>query len=231
MKTSVNPRPFGAIALVLFLAACASSGPRATSGPVSTTIEPGMALQALKDGNARYLSGDVRTHDWLHERIVKTGTDGQIPSVGVLTCADSRTPPELIFDQGVGSLFVVRIAGNFHNDVAVGTFEYGVAALGVHTIVVMGHTKCGAVGASVAGKELPGKMPAFVAAIRPAIADLPKGADGKPSAADAEIANVRWQAGQLVKSSEILSKAKADGKLTVLCAIYDVESGAVRFLD
>ena len=108
---------------------------------------------------------------------------------------------------------------------------YGVAALGVHTIVVMGHTKCGAVGATVAGKDLPGKMPAFVAAIKPAIAGLPKGADGKASVSDAEIANVRWQAGQLVKNSEILSKAKADGKLDVLCAIYDVETGAVRFLD
>jgi carbonic anhydrase len=228
---SISLRPYATIALTLALAACASSGPRSSSGSVSTTIEPGMALQALKDGNARYLSGDVRTHDWLHERIVKTGTDGQTPSVGVLTCADSRTPPELIFDRGIGSLFVVRIAGNFQNDVAVGTFEYGVAALGVHTIVVMGHTKCGAVGATVAGKDLPGKMPAFVAAIKPAIAGLPKGADGKASVADAEIANVRWQAGQLVKNSEILSKAKAEGALTVLCAIYDVESGAVRFLD
>lgn len=104
-------------------------------------------------------------------------------------------------------------------------------ALGVHTIVVMGHTKCGAVGAAVAGKELPGKMPALVAAIEPAIAGLPKGADGTASVADAEVANVRWQAGHLVKNSEILSTAKADGKLTVLCAIYDVESGAVRFLD
>ena len=170
-------------------------------------------------------------HDWRHERTVKTGTDGQTPSIGVLTCADSRTPPEMIFDQGIGSLFVVRIAGNFQNDVGVGTFEYGVAALGVHTIVVMGHTKCGAVGATVAGKELPGKMGAFVAAIKPALADAPKGADGKTSTADAEIANVRWQAGQLLKNSEILSKAKADGKLAVLCAIYDVETGAVRFLD
>jgi hypothetical protein len=165
---SISLRPFATIALTLALAACASSGPRSSSGPVSTTID---------------LSGDVRTHDWLHERIVKTGTDGQTPSVGV------------------------------------------------HTIVVMGHTKCGAVGATVAGKDLPGKMPAFVAAIKPAIAGLPKGADGKASVADAEIANVRWQAAQLVKNSEILSKAKDEGKLTVLCAIYDVESGAVRFLD
>jgi len=239
MMTNLQLRRVATIALSMALAACASTGTRNTTSnstsnstsTVSTTIEPAQALQELKAGNARYVAGNVRMHDWRHERTVKTGTDGQTPSIGVLTCADSRTPPEMIFDQGIGSLFVVRIAGNFQNDVGVGTFEYGVAALGVHTIVVMGHTKCGAVGATVAGKDLPGKMGAFVTAIKPALADAPKGADGKTSTADAEIANVRWQAGQLLKNSEILSKAKVDGKLTVLCAIYDVETGAVRFLD
>ncbi len=200
-------------------------------GEESTGIAPEMALAELKDGNARYLDGGVETHDWLHERIHKTGTEGQTPSVGILTCADSRTPPEFIFDQGIGALFVVRIAGNFQNDVGIGTFEYGVAALGVHTIVVLGHTKCGAVTATVAGKDLPGHMGSFVAAIQPALAGLPKGADGRVSVADAEIANVRWQAAELTKRSEMLSKAKAEGKLNIYCAIYDVETGAVRFLD
>ncbi len=183
------------------------------------------------EGNARYLSGNATTHDWLQERIVKTGTEGQVPSIGVLTCADSRTPPELIFDQGIGSLFVVRIAGNFQDDAAIGTFEYGVAALGVHTIVVMGHTRCGAVTATVAGSELPGHMPAFVAAIKPALAELPLGANGRANTGEAEIANARWQAAQLLKKSEILSKAHAEGKLNVLSAIYDVDTGSVRFLD
>lgn len=215
-------------ALAGFLASCST-----TSQPIeiSTQITLENALLALKAGNARYLDGDVRTHDWLHERIRKTGAEGQVPSIGVLTCADSRTPPELIFDQGIGSLFVVRIAGNFQNDAAIGTFEYGTSALGVHTIVVLGHTKCGAVTATVAGKELPGKMPAFVSAIKPALAGLPKGADGTISTTDAEIANVRWQAAELVKRSDILSKAKAAGTLNILCAIYDVDTGEVRFLD
>jgi carbonic anhydrase len=215
-------------ALAGFLASCST-----TSQPIeiSTQITPENALLALKAGNARYLDGDARTHDWLHERIRKTGAEGQVPSIGVLTCADSRTPPELIFDQGIGSLFVVRIAGNFQNDAAIGTFEYGTSALGVHTIVVLGHTKCGAVTATVAGKELPGKMPAFVSAIKPALAGLPKGADGTISTTDAEIANVRWQAAELVTRSDILSKAKASGTLNILCAIYDVDTGEVRFLD
>jgi carbonic anhydrase len=215
-------------ALSLVLASCST-----TSQPVetSTEITPENALLALKAGNARYLDGDVRTHDWLHERIHKTGAEGQVPSIGVLTCADSRTPPELIFDQGIGSLFVVRVAGNFQNDAAIGTFEYGTAVLGVHTIVVLGHTKCGAVTATVAGKKLPGKMPAFTSAIQPALAGLPKGADGTISTTDAEIANVRWQATELVKRSDILSKAKAAGTLNILCAIYNVDTGEVRFLD
>lgn len=219
-----------AVVLMLALGACATNRSSPTSS-VSTTLDPATAVQALKDGNARYLRGDVQTHDWLHERIHTTGTEGQIPSVGVLTCADSRTPPELIFDQGIGSLFVVRIAGNFQNDVGIGTFEYGVAALSVHTIVVLGHTKCGAVTATVAGKELPGKMNSFVNAIKPALASAPKGADGKISTTDAEIANVRWQAKELVQRSEILSAAVKDGKLRVVGAMYDVETGVVRFLD
>jgi carbonic anhydrase len=219
------------LALSLSFTACVSTNSPESGRALSTGIEPKMAMQALKDGNDRYLSGDVRTHDWLHERIAKTGQDGQTPSVGILTCADSRTPPELIFDQGVGSLFVVRIAGNFQNDVGIGTFEYGVAALGVHTIVVLGHTKCGAVNATVEGKELPGRMSSFVAAIRPALANAPKGADGRVSTTDAEIANVRWQAAELVKRSDILTKAVADGNLQVVGAMYDVETGAVRFLD
>ncbi|MSR19059.1 MAG: carbonic anhydrase [Phycisphaerales bacterium] len=213
------------------LASCTTVDQGTNGGTVSTYIEPHRAVQVLKDGNARYLSGDVRAHDWLHERVVQTGAEGQSPSIGVLTCADSRTPPEFIFDQGIGSLFVVRDAGNILTDTAIGTFEYGVTSLGVHTIVVLGHTKCGAVMATVAGRELPGKMSAFVAAIKPALAGVPKGADGEMSLRDAEIANVRWQAAQLLKCSEILSKANDEGKLPVLCAIYDVDTGIVRFLD
>jgi carbonic anhydrase len=146
-------------------------------------------------------------------------------------------PVEIIFDQGVGDLFVVRVAGNFENSAAAGTFEYGVAALGVHTVVVLGHTKCGAVEAALAGKALPGDMPVFTAAVAPAIAAMPKpaakpqGADGKPDLTAAVEANVRWQLDKLLERSEILRKAKADGKLTVYGAIYDVDTGRVRFLD
>ncbi len=217
-----------AVAVTVSLVSCAATAPP-TRNPDG--ILAANARAELKDGNARYLGGDVQLHDWLHERIHKTGHEGQVPSIGVLTCSDSRTPPELIFDQGIGTLFVVRNAGNSENDVTIGAFEYGVAALGVHTILVLGHTRCGAVTATATGQDLPGKMPEFVAAIAPALAGLPKGADGTVNPTDAEVANVRWQAAELVRRSDILGKAVAEKKLDILMGIYDVETGTVRFLD
>lgn len=190
-------------------------------------IEAGNAKQELLAGNQRFLDGKVEAHTWAYERVVHTGTYGQTPSIGVLSCADSRVPLELIFDQGLGDLFVVRVAGNFENAGAAGTFEYGVEALGVHTLLVLGHTKCGAVEATLAGKALPGNMPTFVAAIEPAIA-----AAGGEMTIDAAVeANVRWQQNALLERSAILRKAADEGRMQMMGAIYDVDTGRVRFID
>lgn len=190
-------------------------------------IEATNAKQDLLAGNRRFLDGDLENHTWLHEKVIETGGYGQSPSIGVLSCADSRVPLELIFDQGIGDLFVVRVAGNFEDAGSAGTFEYGVEALGVHTILVLGHTKCGAVEATLAGKTLPGNMPTFVAAIEPAIA-----AGGGKMTLDAAVdANVRWQQNALLERSAILRQAAADGRLQMLGAIYDVDTGMVRFID
>lgn len=214
--------------LTIALLGCSSTSPR-TSG-----IAPGESRMELELGNRRFLDGGMEAHTWQNERVIKTGSFGQSPSVGVLTCADSRTPPEILFDQGVGDLFVVRIAGNFQDPGALGTFEYGFAALGMHTLVVLGHTKCGAVGAAYGNDPLPGNMPVFTAAIRPGLVGLPtpaNGADGKPNLDGASEANVRYQMTQILAGSEMLRKAHADGKLGLLGAIYDVNTGRVRFLD
>lgn len=218
---------------VAMLSACqttSTSGASASSASTASEsgIARGKAREELVAGNNRFLAGGAVAHNWQQERVVKTGTFGQTPSVGVLSCADSRVPVEVVFDQGVGDLFVVRVAGNSEGPAAAGTFEYGVAALGVHTILVLGHTKCGAVDAAVAGKPLPGNMGAFTGAITPAIAG--KGFTAKDLTAAAE-ANVRWQSKQLLERSEILRKAAQEGSLEMLCAIYDVETGVVRFLD
>lgn len=195
-----------------------------------TGIPKGKALEELTAGNQRYLSGGVMTHSWLQERIQVTGDIGQSPSVGVLSCADSRVPIEMIFDQSVGDLFGVRVAGNYQSADAAGTFEFGVEALGVHTILVLGHTKCGAVNAALAGANPPGNMPVFIRAIRPALEAHSGGVAAIKDQTEAVEVNVRWQLQQLLARSEILRKAKESGKIEVLLGVYDVTTGAVRFL-
>ncbi len=182
--------------------------------------------EALLDGNRRFVEGRAQAHTWQSERIASTGTVGQFPSVGVLGCADSRVPPEQVFDCGVGDLVVVRVAGNSVTEIAVGTMEFGVSALGVHTIVVLGHTKCAAVEAALRDEHLPGSMNAFARVIRPALAG-----HFHASLTDAVVANVRHQAGQLLARSDLLQRAVQTGRVRMLTALYDVETGLARFLD
>lgn len=221
-------RRLSVVVAAALLAGCSTTP---TTSRSHDGIAAGTSRAELAAGNGRFLSGGMDAHSWHQERVVKTGTFGQSPSIGVLSCADSRVPPEVIFDQGVGDLFVVRIAGNFVNDAAVGSFEFGVQGLGVHTILVMGHTKCGAVNAAVTNAQLPGDMPVFTAAIRPAVAQFARPEGEKVDLLAAEEANVRWQMKQLLDRSEILRTAQANGSLTMLAAMYDVETGRVRFLD
>lgn len=189
------------------------------------------ARAILEAGNRRFLDGKVLAHTWQREKVVKTGVDGQSPSIGVLTCADSRVPVEMIFDMGVGDMFVCRNAGGFDTAEVNATFEYGIAALGVHTILVLGHTKCGAVTATLEGKPLPGNISRLTEALRPGIAklreDLPR--DAKLDAAVEGV--VRFQMRVLVESSDLLGAALREGKLRVIGGIYDVDTGRVAFLD
>jgi len=196
----------------------------------ATGIAKGKAIEELAAGNKRYLSGGVMTHSWLQERIEVTGDIGQSPSVGILSCADSRVPVEMIFDQSVGDLFVVRVAGNYQSPDAAGTFEFGVEALGVHTLLVLGHTKCGAVNAALDGANPPGNMPVFIRRIRPALEAHTGGVSAIKSQTEAVEINVRWQLQQLLARSEILRKAREEGRLQILLGVYDVTAGAVRFL-
>ncbi len=227
MRTLASIVLFSSVAL----SACTATS---TVSTLTQGVKLGESKQELIAGNQRFLAGAMNAHTWNAERVIQTGQFGQSPSIGVLTCADSRTPPEIIFDCGVGDLFVVRMAGNVEDAATAGTFEYGYAALGMHTLLVMGHTKCGAVTAAIDGKALPGNMPAFMNMITPALAGLAaptNGADGKPNVTPAAEANVRWQMKQTLARSEMLTKAVKEGKLTVLCAMYDVDTGEVRFLD
>jgi carbonic anhydrase len=188
----------------------------------------------LEKGNQRFTGGKALSHNWQKGMVAKTGALGQTPSVAVLTCADSRTPPEVIFDMGVGDLFVCRNAGGFDTPEVNATFEYGVAALGVHTILVLGHSKCGAVTATLEGKPVPGNISLLTKALQPGIekihhehADLSK----EDQLNHAVEALVHYQMIEIIKNSELLQKAKAEGKLQIIGAVYDVETGKVRFLD
>jgi len=205
------------------------------AGSLSQAGVPAEKARATLDaGNVRFVDGKALAHSWQKGMVAKTGALGQTPSVAVLTCADSRTPPEVIFDMGVGDLFVCRNAGGFDTPEVNATFEYGVAALGVHTILVLGHSKCGAVTATLEGKPVPGNISLLTKSLRPGIekihqdhTDLSK----EDQLNHAVEALVRYQMLELIKNSELLQKAKADGKLQVIGAVYDVETGRVRFLD
>ena len=192
------------------------------------------AQATLEKGNQRFAEGKAIAHAWQKGNVAKTGALGQAPSVAVLTCSDSRTPAELIFDMGVGDLFVCRNAGGFDTPEVNATFEYGVAALGVHTILVLGHTKCGAVTATLEGKPVPGNISLLTKALQPGIkkihqehSDLSK----EDQLNHAVEALTRYQMIEVIQNSELLQKAKADGKLQVMGAVYDVETGKVRFLN
>ena len=192
------------------------------------------AKATLEKGNQRFAEGKSIAHTWQTGTVAKTGTLGQAPSVAVLTCSDSRTPAELIFDMGVGDLFVCRNAGGFDTPEVNATFEYGVAALGVHTILVLGHSKCGAVTATLEGKPVPGNISLLTKSLQPGIEKIHKEHSDLSKADQLNHAVeelTRYQMIEVIKNSELLQKAKAAGKLQVMGAVYDVETGKVRFLN
>lgn len=189
--------------------------------------EIGQALQKLIEGNRRFsLSKPVHPNQNRERRqeLVK----GQKPFAIVVGCSDSRIPPEIIFDQGLGDLFVVRVAGNIVDDVALGSIEYAVDHLGTKLIVVLGHSKCGAVTATVQGGVPHGHIGNIMEAIKPAIEaarELPG------DLTDNTIkANARLVADQLQYSDPILSELARQGKISIVSAYYNVESGEVHIL-
>jgi carbonic anhydrase len=190
-------------------------------------ISPDASLKRLLDGNARYVDGVARRHDFKHEREALAG--GQNPYAGILSCADSRIAPEYAFDSGRGDLFVCRVAGNFANDDSVASLEYGVAVLGVPLILVLGHDACGAVDATIKSlkddKPLPGHMPSLVASLSPAVkAVSSKGGDVLGNAIRQ---NVIDNVAKLKAATPILSAAVEQNKLKVVGGVYRLKDGRV----
>lgn len=190
-------------------------------------LSPGAALSRLHSGNVRFTSAaSVHPHQTSSRRAELAG--GQKPFAVIVGCSDSRTAPEVVFDQGLGDLFVVRTAGNVADDVALGSIEYAVEHLGSTLIVVLGHEKCGAVKAALDGGKLPGHLPAIGKFIRPAVMQT-AGSAGDPLD-NAVRANARLVAQRISAANPVLKPMVASGKIRVVAARYDLDSGRVEFL-
>jgi len=186
-----------------------------------------LALKKLMDGNEHFASASLVHPHQDGEWRISLGS-GQAPFASILTCSDSRVAPEVIFDQGLGDLFVVRVAGNIINDQLLGSLEYAAAHLNTPLIVVLGHTDCGAIGAVASGGELEGHIASLAPAIQPAV-DKVKGQEGDlTDNAAREVA--RMTAQQLQNSEPIIANLVKEGKVKVVPAFYDLESGEVNLL-
>lgn len=196
-----------------------------------TNDTPAKAIQALKQGNARFYSGKaVRPELSANER--RDQIMGQTPFAAVLACSDSRVPVEVVFDQGLGQLFVIRVAGNVVGEGALGTLDYGILHLKTKLVVVLGHEGCGAVQAAMMSEaDLSGEpetLQRLIARIRPSVSGLPRIRDEKARMREAVINNVRLQVARL-KAHPTLKEAEAAGTIRVIGAFYEIGSGAVDF--
>ncbi len=238
--TRVRPGPMIARRSALKLATAAAAGlaiaPQALAANAQAppkpenVLSPDAALDRLMRGNARYVEGVGRRHDFKHER--EALSRGQNPFAAILSCADSRVAPEFCFDAGLGDIFVCRVAGNFINDDIVASFEYAVQALNTPLIMVLGHEACGAVDATIKsvkdGTTLPGHLPALVAALTPAV-NAVQGAPGD-MLANAIRRNVMLNVEKLKVAAPILSAAVDDKKIRIVGAVYALKSGHVELL-
>ena len=190
-------------------------------------ITPDSALAELKDGNAHH-AGHRYKHPHETAARMRQLASGQHPHAEVLSCADSRVPPEILFDQGLGDLFVVRVAGNVVSDTELGSLEYGAEHLHVPLLIVLGHQRCGAVTAAVEGGEVPGHISALTELLRPAV-EKTRGMPGD-RVENAVRANVEMVVKQLRTSGPVLEKLVSRGELKVVGAIYSLDTGQVTWL-
>ena len=197
-------------------------------GLAADALSAADAWQRLKDGNQRYMAGTLAHPNQTRDRRTEVAK-GQEPFAIILSCADSRVGPEVVFDQGLGDLFVVRVAGNIVDNVGLGSIEYAAEHLHTPLLVVLGHEKCGAVAAAVGGGHAPGHIHSIVKALEPAVASAK--ALGGDAVDNAVRANVQRVAKQLNQAGPILSELVKAGKLKVVGARYDLDTGLVELVN
>lgn len=222
------------IALTAFMApgaVLAETAGAALTREAQAAITPAKALEMLKQGNERFVSGKAIERDYLAQ--VKQTSKGQFPFAAVVSCLDSRIPPAIVFDRGIGDLFVARVAGNFVNDDILGSLEFATRLAGAKLIVVMGHTECGAVKGACDAAQL-GLLTATLANINPAVKAVQ--GDYKPrSSENAEFVQAVAEMNVLVtmqtlrNRSVVLREMIDKGEIRLVGAMYDVDSGMVIF--
>ena len=196
-------------------------------------ITPAKALEMLKEGNERFMSGDMLDRN-LTSQVSQTST-GQYPHAVVLGCIDSRVPPELVFDQGIGDIFTPRIAGNFVNTDILGSMEFATKVAGSKLIVVLGHTSCGAVKGACDHVEL-GNLTHLLGNIMPAVYSVDEVIGERNSSNDKFVndvahANVELTVQNILDRSSIMRELVESGELMVVGAMHDVKTGKVTFMD
>jgi len=182
---------------------------------------PAAALERLRTGNQRFAAGQPINPQRDLARLREVAP-GQTPFAALLGCADSRVPIELVFDQGFGDIFVVRVAGNIATSVEIASLEYGTRVLGASALIVLGHSNCGAVKAALQGGEVPGQISTLYQHIAPALNRKTMDLD------TAIVANVRYQARKLKKGSTVIARLLAEGKLTMAGGVFDLATGTVK---
>lgn len=205
------------------------------TGRLSTTITSAAAaesLQRLFQGNQRFRSGQPQHPNQSPERLQEL-VGGQHPGAMVLACSDSRVSPEILFDQGIGDVFVQRVAGNLLDDAVLGSIEYAAQHLEVPLLVVLGHEGCGAVSATLdvirTGAAVPGKIASIVATIRPAAESvLVRGGDVLH---EAVLANVRWTVAGVLQRSQLVRERVDAGRMSVVGAHFGLRSGQVNLVE
>ena len=198
---------------------------RARPALAQSTLSPEAALNRMMDGNRRFVAKQLTSFNEDIDILKQNTVAKQEPFAAVLSCADSRVPVELVFDQSIGHLFVTRVAGNVASTEMIASLEYGAAVLGTRAILVLGHSNCGAVKATIDGKAVPGQISALYAPLRASV-DAAGG-----DLAGAIKANAQIQARLLAHASPVLGGLIKEGKLKIAAGYYDLASGAVSLLD
>ena len=189
-------------------------------------ISPDQAIEMLKEGNQRFLNKNQISRD-LNSQVKET-SGGQNPYAVVLSCIDSRVPVELAFDQGIGDIFSARVAGNVINEDILGSMEYACGVAGSKAILVLGHTKCGAVTSACQGVEL-GNITALLSKVKPAISEV-ENRMGTIEVEEVTKSNVHQSIKEIREKSTMLKDLESEGKIKIVGAVYHVEDGKVTFL-